>query len=448
MIAKVCLCFTILVAYFITLNETISIHSIVRLRCRYCVPDPYKCCVGTVILPDFILTTLFCAQSCQHVKMYGQDIPIKKIFTHEHFKNFIVSQQFIKRNDVALINTGYHNGYDGKYLGLSAIDVSAAIGKKALIPILEYAKPRLLVTLIKGCEDLTGYYVCSTKVDKKEKKNCQQEEGMPLLLDQKVIGITSQLERKDCHLQKTFIAVGPAQSWINSIVYQNSKHLMNNRSPAVLYPTKGINIESEDSRNHLRVKPAYRPVMRADLEKSTDTKNNSFESIVNNTLFLEETTSISKNTWSLMTEPELTRIELSELDPQYKNYSHLLSQLLKKDQKIFKTKRSTPVTNTVKTTTSPHPKTKFKRFTAITANLNLLTTTTIPTTTTKSSTKSVKNDTIIRIELFQRNANLSTSVMDWFNQKYKDKLKKSPPPVLVLTTKHVFWPTKKFEDLT
>lgn len=434
-----------LIVHRIIPSETISIHSIVRLKCNFCNPQPDKCCVGTSILPKFILTTAYCANLCQSIKRGNRTFDIAKRYTPTRFKNGVILDNFVIHNDIALLYFENDKTYN-KHVKLSAVDVRSAIGRKASVLVLDNNKPLLRVTMVKKCEELIGYYVCSARSLMNKHQKCQNEQGLPLLLDERVIGITGKMDRNKCHLpQMPFVALSPAYDWIRSITYNNTQ---NNYSEL-----KGIPIRSYP-----------RPILRSNsnelnatalIEKDncTGNQNNVTKTDKNNNTEATNTTTIeialtSNLTWSNHTE----NVTVSLLP---KSNSSMVSRLLinnhTSDYNVTTKSDSNPknpklLTSSVTKIPSTAKKqitamtTKailraLKKITAITADLRVLTT----TTTTAPLLDITPYDT-----LGQNKS--TTSVMDWFNKKYRNKLLKSPPPILILSTTTP--PTQEFEDLT
>ncbi|XP_063838018.1 uncharacterized protein LOC135087109 [Ostrinia nubilalis] len=394
------LCYTILIVPRIIPSETVSIHSIVRLKCNFCQPEPDKYCVG--------------------------------------------------------------GRYNNKYVKLSAVDITAAIGRKALIPVLEDNKPRLRVTIIQKCEMLIGYYVCSVNNARLNQKPCQYYQGLPLLLDERVIGISGVMQKNECWLpQRTFVALVPAHDWIRSITYNitfyhhresrrdslnvaitNSyevKRQLEMVEPNMRSKLSDINATQLVDYNVTESKETTNSVHRVNLTQANNTimeatnitKSYPVTTSSNNI----ESTNIENTTVSL--DPKIVSEEMkSQYVLQNNTSNNIVTINTKSDQNLVTSVRKMMTTKKQDiVSTIKNIKILFKKITAITANLKLLNTPT--TTTTEPST--------ININIRSHNKS-STSVMDWFNKKFRAKLRKSPVPILVLSTKMT--PATDFIDLT
>ncbi|KAH9628052.1 hypothetical protein HF086_018027 [Spodoptera exigua] len=199
--------------------RSISATSIVPLQCDNEFYKPIQNCVGSFILPNVVLTTSYCAESCHHV----ENSPIIRSYIHPHYKNFVEGNNFLTRNDVGLVVIPAR-AKQRKLIKLSALDTESTIGHKALIPILNTNKPRLQITILQRCfkEQPFGYYVCAANhITKRSIQNCRQrqEQGMPLLLEGKIYGITGISSSDSCALpQLSFTAINPALFWISETV--------------------------------------------------------------------------------------------------------------------------------------------------------------------------------------------------------------------------------------
>ncbi|CAH1647582.1 unnamed protein product [Spodoptera littoralis] len=199
--------------------RSISITSIVNLQCSNEFYKPIQNCVGTFILPNVVLTTSYCAENCQYI----DNSPIVRTYIHPHYKNYVRGNNFLTRNDIGLVVIP-KDGKKRKLVKLSALDSLSTIGQKALIPILNSNKPRLQVTIVQRCykEQPFGYYVCaSNKITKRSIQICRQrqEQGLPLLLEGKIYGITGITSSDSCALsQLSFTAISPALYWISETV--------------------------------------------------------------------------------------------------------------------------------------------------------------------------------------------------------------------------------------
>ena len=204
--------------FLIVCTKSISITSLERLVCTSTY-KPIKGCIGTYILPNVVLTTSYCAEKCESVG----NLPIVRSFVHPHYKNYIRGNNFIARNDIALVVT-QQNERKRKLLKLSALDNLTAIGLKALIPIMDVNKPRLAVTVVQRCyiEQPFGYYVCAAhRVTKRSIQVCQerQEQGVPLIIEDRIFGIMGVTDKESCKLpQRSFTALSPALNWISETV--------------------------------------------------------------------------------------------------------------------------------------------------------------------------------------------------------------------------------------
>lgn len=210
--------------------SSISVDNIVRFTCNRC-KDPQTCCLGTLIQPNIVLTTSFCANFCQVTKN-GQIVPIIKVYIFPHYRKYFV----MKRIDVELTNIALalleSKIINQKYVKLSAVEPFSTIGLKVYIPVSNERNLRRQSTVIQRCENAyiqsSAYHVCTGRTVL-DLKTCQQVQGVPLLLADRLLGMSI---LHDCRLmQKIFIAVGPHLFWISSTIkqiyeYQKRQHFV------------------------------------------------------------------------------------------------------------------------------------------------------------------------------------------------------------------------------
>ncbi|XP_031767490.1 uncharacterized protein LOC116413300 [Galleria mellonella] len=373
----------------------ISLLSIVHFKCSSYFIKSEKCCVGT-IYPNFILTSVFCAESCDTVLMKDMKIPINNIFIHPRYKKYVEGQHILETNDIVLVMVTSHP--KAVTLKLSAMEVISAIGLKALIPILDDNKPRLLVTVIQSCSKhllLRGYHICSIgTLCNRVFNNCQYTNGLPLLIDGQIVGLTGLLSSKLCNFpQKIFTAVGPIIPWIRSFIINNREDsLQNSFQDAERFDKlklQTINLQNID------LKSGYKQFQQKEI--TIPTKN-----------------STSYNLYSKMQE---TNMNILPSIRKLITSSTLYETLIKS---VLKTKYSVPIKKNI---------TELTYFTQI-PDTNLLKTS---ESFNISSTYSARR--------------FATNAMDWFNKNVRNKLKDKPPPLLVLTTPRINY-NKEFVDLT
>lgn len=211
----------------VRVGQGVSKTTIVYFRCCNCAPQPNDCCVGALILPNVAITTAFCTDNCKKVLIGNiKNITIVERFSHQHYRNFLMEdlRHKIQRNDVGLVSLSGYGTTTTPYLRLSAVVIDAAYGLTGLVPVIDNMRPRLVKTIVQRCRKHTrysmGYVICTVnKVLKKSNSPCQQQQGVPLLVDGRVIGLTGFVEKSMCeNEQKYFLAIGPSLPWIRSIV--------------------------------------------------------------------------------------------------------------------------------------------------------------------------------------------------------------------------------------
>lgn len=217
----------LLILLSVRYGQGVSKTTIVHFRCCNCAPQPNDCCVGALILPNVAITTAFCTDQCQKA-LIGKysNVSIVERYSHKHYRNFLMEdlRHKIQRNDVGLVSFDGFGNPSTPYLKLSAVVSDAAFGLAGLIPVIDDRRPRLVKTIVQRCQKHSsysmGYVICTVnKVLRKSNTPCQQQQGVPLLVDGKIIGLTGFVEKTMCeNEQKYFLAIGPSLPWIRTIV--------------------------------------------------------------------------------------------------------------------------------------------------------------------------------------------------------------------------------------
>lgn len=223
-------------------GQGVSKNTIAHLRCCDCAPQPNDCCVGVLITPTLVLTTAFCTNTCQKI-IIGKykNITMLERYIHQHYKNFLLEdlRHKIQRNDIGLITIADYGNPSAPFLKLSGVVSEAVYGLTALIPVIDNMKPRLVKTIVQRCRKHSrhslGYVMCTVnKVLRKSNAPCQQVQGVPLLVNGKIIGVTGFVDKAMCeNEQKFFLAIGPALPWIRSVLATIESHRSNQYSNRV-----------------------------------------------------------------------------------------------------------------------------------------------------------------------------------------------------------------------
>lgn len=218
----------------VRVGQGVSKTTIVYFRCCNCAPQPNDCCVGALILPNIVITTAFCTDNCQKV-LIGKykNVTIADRYSHQHYRNFLMEdlRHKIQRNDVGIVTLAGFGQSSTPFLKLSGVVIEAAYGLTGLVPVIDNMRPRLVKTVVQRCRQHTryslGYVICTVnKVLRKSNAPCQQQQGVPLLVDGKIIGLTGFVDKTMCdNEQKYFLAVSPSLPWIRSIVTNSTASL-------------------------------------------------------------------------------------------------------------------------------------------------------------------------------------------------------------------------------
>ncbi|CAB3225733.1 unnamed protein product [Arctia plantaginis] len=398
--------------------QSISVTSIVRLKCNGLNPMIQKC-IGTYILPNTVITTSSCAETCQ----YAEDMPILEKFIHKHYKNYVSVNGAFRRNDIALLRT---NTTKRRLANVSFLDHLSPLGLKALVPLMYENGPKLQVAVIERCIEnynrLIGYYVCTNNVMTKEEiricKN-KEEQGTPLFLDDKIYGIMSLRNKDNCIIpQRRFTAIGPALSWISSI----SENL--DEEYQTLIKMRNADLTDNQLTEYMYMPAEYNT--SSSITDHNETLYSSDEVKTNNTKEMEK-----------IIEYFVTRKARDQLNQKFYNETNIIPgiQILRggKDKPTLTSTRPTPkrtlkrVFGATAITFRPRPRvrTKLTKLTQISTKLKVATTHIIP------FVKNLGN-------------NKTTNVMDWFRNELTRM--DNRPLFLVLSTATT--PNPIFIDLT
>ncbi|XP_059055126.1 uncharacterized protein LOC131849146 [Achroia grisella] len=383
-----------LISIFST-TGSISITFIIHFKCSACIN---KCCAGSLVFPRFILSSAFCAQSCHSVLMRDLAIPINKTFIHPQYKKYRKEQRLMAKNDIALIMITSHP--KAATVKLSAIEVVSAIGLKALIPILDDRKPRLLATVIQSCSKhlhLRGYHICSfARLPNTILNKCQQTKGLPLLIDGRIIGLSSSLDTKVCDFpQKIFTAITPYIPWIRLVIENNIYNALQDGSQVITNSNTSY----------------YTSQLKA--QTITLDKNNSV-----------------KRYFKHFEHKEIPVIPLSAKV----KFSAAPNEATKPPKKLkMDTKTSTIITTSMSKATDYIQKDIAESTHMLISESNIKF-----AEISDASLHSSYNYSAMRI---------ATNAMEWFNKNIRSKLNDGPPPLLILTTPKIVY-TKEFLDLT
>lgn len=205
------------VIFLLSINGSLEMRfgEIVHFSCDICAPQKTKCCMGTIIYKNLVLTTTYCANYCPFVIKQNKKIPITKKYAKHVRRRF----SYPLHNEIALVYVNL-NLKMSTGVKLSAVETVSLIGLKASYPVLDKMTPKMHFTVVHRCKKkyrFYGYTLCSIK-NTKPSKNCPTQ-GTPLLFNDKLIGISGATNSKICEQEQiVFTAVGPILSWINSII--------------------------------------------------------------------------------------------------------------------------------------------------------------------------------------------------------------------------------------
>lgn len=430
--------FGVCISQVVYMGQCISRRSIARFRCSSCQTRPDDCCFGTLILPFVILTTSYCGDYCETVDLNGENVPIVNVFTHPHYKNFIQGRIPYLRNDISLVQIESNTrNKERPYIKLSAIDPFSAIGLKALVPVIDSLKPRLVVTFVQECAKYTvaskGFYICAVnKILPKSPKICQLQQGLPLLVYGKIIGMTGIADEEVCKLtQKVFIAIGPALTWIKSTVnhivtLQHTRETTGKR-PSTTITTITTRPYTSSTTSSSTISTITSPSTASTRSVTTTPPSATSTTTIKSKTRVHNLKNFESIYQAMMKESLITRMPTFITMPEwFKASRNPLEDDMRKLQVNYEREQNQKLRHQPKISTEI----------------------TYPTTTSAITSSIYQTSEKSPLTKDTNPVMLATNAMEWFNKYVKNKLRAHPAPVLVLTTLAEKIITTPFIDLT
>lgn len=215
------------------LEEKNVLDSVAQMRCDKCQPNPETCCVGIFIHPSYIMTTAYCAESCGRITSKNKQVHIrKKYIFSKNSRQLLQPNTTLLKNAIALIKV--RRNTQRAILKLSAVDISAAIGSPAFVPVPVLGNKNFIrgSVYIERCPNNVykeTQFVCGESRYHRRPKPCLQTQGLPLLLDNRIIGITGTADESMCYTEAPhiFLAIRSAIKPIYTIIIQSNNSKQN-----------------------------------------------------------------------------------------------------------------------------------------------------------------------------------------------------------------------------
>lgn len=252
----------LLISYYVILllaadiSQGISINSVLRLRCKGCMPKPNQCCIGTAVSPKYVLTSNYCAQTCQAAERDSHVFRKIKIHIDPYPKTYVIGHNFNGPNTVAFLEMDTNVSINYRYVDFFAESVPSTTGLEALMPILlnDTLQFRRMTTRLcdKNFDFEEGYYVCA--VDEFY-NGYDVPQGTPLFANEQFLGVLGiQGLTTNPYSQIRFIAIAPVRHWIQ---YQLKSNLINNKDEHSQYDEYTL---LADTRRNLNKELTSKPI--------------------------------------------------------------------------------------------------------------------------------------------------------------------------------------------
>ncbi|CAH2103799.1 unnamed protein product [Euphydryas editha] len=467
--------------------QAVPLDSIVQFVCEGCVPKTNECCIGTAVSSKHFLTTNYCAETCQYVKIKKEIVLFKKIHVNPFPKTYVINDIYVGPNTIALVETETIKNNNHSFIKLETnkrstfLDTSVSIVVYDEVPKFRKAK---IIQCDRDSEFLNTYYVCAAD---ETFESCDVPQGTPLFLDEQLLGITGIQNSKSCqYTKRIFIDLEPAIFWIQYILsddliinmrrvqektiiknnlskkkFARGSNKKNNQQIKFFLSKKGQSTNKNQISKQINIRNKKKIMIKGKVkplkgkQNITTTKSYKFPSSHNirkqNTkrkIKFMRTKMNKKYLNNKVSKTEKSRHHHhfkwnTTLNSQNKVISKKVQRLCSRPKQILK--------NTIKSKTQSSNKKMLTSILFLTGNTKKLqsllfrtkktykfakTLSTKIKVSSKKSTKMLKN---------KQQSTKKISAMEWFN-KIKNKTKTNESQILVLTTSRV--PLPEFIDLT
>lgn len=202
---------------------------VLYMICNMCYPQN-SCCLSTLITHNFVISSAYCVQNCQFITRIFNTYDITKINNY-YVKCTKQRKFFSNKNCIGIASIIPFNNYqENEYARLGMLNVRNLFGFEGVIPTIFNNAIKSEKLIIQRCNrnSIDDYNIICGGLEctRKNISQCNLEEGGPIFLDDKVIGIATQ---PHCYrYQMEFVAIASIIPWIMAIIRGLAVKVKNN----------------------------------------------------------------------------------------------------------------------------------------------------------------------------------------------------------------------------